>query len=66
MQLCTYHKRIYQFDIAIIHNYLRDKTQVGRPTASDIERTLCQMSHDNILGYNSDSDEHYWYLHNVA
>ncbi len=32
MQLCTFHKRIYKFDIAIILNYLCDKPQVGEPS----------------------------------
>lgn len=63
-QLCTYHKCIYNFDIEIIHNYLRDVTRVGNPTAADIKRTLCQMYDEDILDF--DDIECFWFLIKTA
>lgn len=64
IQLCTYHKRIHLFDIEIIHNYLKDKTQVGNPTATDIERALNQMYYDGIFDF--DDIEYFWFLRRTA
>ncbi len=64
IQLCTYHKRIHLFDIEIIHNYLRDKDQVGNPTAKDIERALSQMYNEYILDF--DDNEYFWFVRKTA
>ena len=63
-QLCAYHKHIHLFNIEIIHNYLRDVNRMGNPTATDIERTLCQMYDEDILDF--DDIECFWFIRKSA